>query len=153
MDSRRRFIGRVATGLAGTLAAVPVRALGAGRIRFGIIGVGDRGTELIQQIRACSNTEIAGVADVFTARLARAHAASAGVTGYSDYRRLLEDPSIDAVAIATPQHLRAEQFCDALEAGKHVYVEKTLALTLSQTKRMRAAYVRDAGKHVVQVGH
>jgi len=66
MDSRRNFVGKVAYGLAGTLAAGPARVWGANdRIRIGIIGAGDRGMELINHIRACPNTEIAGFADVY----------------------------------------------------------------------------------------
>src|SRR5262249_27720259 len=98
------------------------------------------------------NTEVSGVADIQALRLKRAESA-AGAKGYPDYRGLLDDSSIDAVIIATPQHLRADQFCAAIEAGKHVYVEKTLALNLPQLKRMRAVYQRDNGHHVVQVGH
>ena len=55
--------------------------------------------------------------------------------------------------IATPPHLHAEQFCAALDAGKHVYQEKTLAFTLDQAKSMRAAFARRPRQAVVQVGH
>ena len=59
---------------------------------------------------------------------------------YLDYRHLLDDKSIDAVLIATPQHLHCEHFVAALDAGKHVYQEKTMAFTVDHAKRMRAAY-------------
>ena len=72
---------------------------------------------------------------------------------YLDYRHLLEDKSIDAVLIATPQHLHCEHFTAALDAGKHVYQEKTMAFTVDHAKRMRAAYPADAGKRTVQIGH
>ena len=78
MDSRRNFVGKVAYGLAGTLAAGPARVLGANeRVRIGIIGAGDRGMELVNHIRACSNTEIAGFADVYSKRLETAAGDSA----------------------------------------------------------------------------
>jgi predicted dehydrogenase len=154
MDSRRKFLGKVASGLAGTLAAVPARALGASdRIRVGIIGVGDRGLELLNQIRVCDNVEIAAFADIYTKRLEKAASFVPGAASFADYRRLLDDPSIDAVVIATPPHLHAEQFSAALDAGKHVYQEKTLAHTLDMAKRMRVSYLKDRGKHVVQIGH
>ncbi len=154
MDSRRKFLGKVATGLAGTLAAVPARASGAvDRLRVGIIGVGDRGLELLNQIRACDNAEVVAFADVYTKRLEKAASFAPHAASFSDYRRLLDDSSIDAIVIATPPHLHAEQFAAALDAGKHVYQEKTMAYTLDQAKNMRAAFVRDRGKHVVQVGH
>ena len=154
MDSRRKFLGKVATGLAGTLAAVPARALGASdRLRVGIIGVGDRGLELLNQIRVCDNAEVVAFADVYTKRLEKAASFAPNAATFADYRRVLDDSSIDAIVIATPPHLHAEQFAAALDAGKHVYQEKTLANTLDQAKSMRAAYVKDRGKHVVQVGH
>src|SRR5882724_11854460 len=154
MDSRRKFLGKVATGLAGTLASVPARALGAtDRLRVGIIGVGDRGLELLNQIRVCDNAEVVAFADVYTKRLEKAASFAPNAATFSDYRRLLDDSSIDAIIIATPPHLHAEQFSAALDAGKHVYQEKTLANTLDQAKRMREAYQKDRGRHVVQIGH
>jgi len=154
MDSRRKFLGKVASGLAGTLAAVPARALGASdRIRVGIIGVGDRGLELVNQIRACDNAEVVGLADIYTKRLEKAASFAPNAATFADFRRLLDDSSIDAVVIATPPHLHAEQFSAALDAGKHVYQEKILANTLNQAKRMRASHIKDRNKHVVQIGH
>jgi predicted dehydrogenase len=151
MQSRRIFIGRVATGLAGTLAASNV--LGANdRIRLGIIGRGDRGKEILFEALGCANTECVGVADIYTARLEDAKRAMPGVKTYLDYRHLLEDKSVDAVLIATPQHLHAEHFTAALDAGKHVYQEKTMAFTVDHAKKMRAAMQR-AGKRTVQIGH
>jgi predicted dehydrogenase len=154
MDSRRNFIGKVATGLAGTLAAVPARVLGANdRIRVGIIGAGDRGVELLHQARACPGVEIGAFADVVPRRLERASAAVPGASTHGDWRKLLEDASLDAVIIATPQHLHADQFIAALGAGKHIYLEKTAALTVEQAGRMRAAYAAAAGRYAVQIGH
>jgi len=154
MDSRRKFLGKVASGLAGTLAAVPARALGASdRIRVGIIGVGDRGLELLNQIRACDNAEAVGFADIYSKRLEKAASFAPNAATFADYRRLLDDSSIDAIVIATPPHLHAEQFAAALDARKHVYQEKTLANTLDRAKSMRASYLKDRNKHVVQVGH
>ena len=150
MESRRNFIGKVATGLAGTLAASNV--LGANeRIRIGVIGMGVRGTELLRDALSSANTECVGIADVYTARLEAARAVAPGAHLYRDYRALLEHPSLDAVLIATPHHLHAEQFIAALDAGKHVYQEKTMAFTVEQAKRMRAAFQR-AGR-TVQIGH
>jgi len=154
MDSRRNFIGKVATGLAGTLAAGPAEVLGAAdRIRVGVIGAGDRGTELVSQIRACPNTDIAAFADIYSRNLQRGQAFVPGAAGYSDYRRLLEDRSIDAVVIATPPHLHAAQFSAALDAGKHVYIERVMAFSLDHAKLMRSAYQKQGAKLTVQVGH
>src|ERR1035437_97742 len=104
MQSRRNFIGKVATGLAGTLATGSV--LGANdRVRFGIIGAGARGTELLREALACANTECAAIADVYTRRVEDAAKLAPGAKLHLDYRQLLDDKSIDAVLIATPQHL------------------------------------------------
>ena len=84
MDSRRNFVGKVAYGLAGTLAAGPARVLGANeRVRIGIIGAGDRGMELVNHIRACPNTEIAGFADIYEKRLETASGIAPGATDRS----------------------------------------------------------------------
>ena len=152
MNSRRNFIGRVATGLAGTIAA-PSSVLGANdRIRLGIIGPGARGQEIAREALRCPNTEFAAAADVYTRRLEEFKAIAPGARTFLDYRYLLEDKSIDAVLIATPQHLHCEHFVASLEAGKHVYQEKTMAFTVDHAKKMRAACKKAAGR-VVQIGH
>ena len=154
MDSRRNFVGKVAYGLAGTLAAGPARVLGANeRVRIGVIGAGDRGMELVNHARACPNTEIAGFADVYSRRLETAAGLAPAAAIHKDYRSLLDDPAVDAVIIATPQHLHARHFCDAIEAGKHVYLEKAMALSVPQAKQMRAVFEDDRRRHVVQIGH
>src|ERR1700728_80247 len=151
MQPRRVFIEKVATGLAGPLATSSV--MGANdRIRIGIIGPGDRGSEILRQALALPNIECVGAADVYSYRLDRAKSIAPGAKTYLDYRHLLDDKSIDAVLIATPQHLHAECFTAALDAGKHVYQEKTMAFNVDHAKRMRAAYQRAEGR-TVQVGH
>ena len=151
MHSRRKFIGQVASGIAGTLATSSV--LGANdRIRVGLIGAGDRGLQLVREAAACPNTEVVAFADVYTRRLEEAVKAAPAAKTYLDYKYLLDDKSIDAVLIATPQHLHAEHFIASLDAGKHVYQEKTMAFTVEHAKRMRAAYQK-AGKRTVQIGH
>lgn len=144
----------MASGLAGTLAAVPRNVLGANdRIRVGIVGAGDRGMELVNQIRLCPNVEVGAFADVYAKRLEKAAGAVPEAKTYANARALFDDPSLDAVLIATPPHLHAEQFGAALASSKHVYLEKTLALTLEDAKRMRMAWREDNGRHAVQIGH
>lgn len=154
-NSRRNFIGHVATGVATALA--PQTVLGANeRIRLGIIGPGDRGMQLVREALNCANTEFVGFADVYTKRLEVAKAVAPDAKTYLDYRYLLDDKNIDAVIVATPQHLHAEHFTATLEAGKHIYQEKTMAFSVDHAKRMRAAYLKagaDQGKRVVQIGH
>ena len=151
MQSRRLFISKVATGLAGTLAASGV--MGANdRLRIGIIGPGDRGKEILRQALAIDNVECIGAADVYTRRLEEVASIVPGAKTYTDYRRMLEDKNVDAVLIATPQHLHAQHFVAALDAGKHVYQEKTMAFTVEHAKKMRAAFER-AARRTVQIGH
>jgi predicted dehydrogenase len=151
MESRRNFIGKVATGLAGGLAAS--RVLGANdRIRLGIIGIGARGTEITREAIACPNTEFVAFCDIYSRRLDDAKKLAPEAKTYYDHRRLLEDKSIDAVLIATPQHLHATHFIASMQAGKHVYQEKTMAFNVADAKAMRAAY-HAAANRTVQIGH
>ncbi len=148
MNNRRTFLFG-----AGAVALQSSRLLGANdRLRLGIIGYGARGKELVTYALRCPNTEFGGFADIYTDRLKESAAVAPGAKTYLDYRHLLEDRSIDAVLIATPQHLHREHFVASLAAGKHVYQEKTLAFTVEDAKKMREAH-RRAPKLVVQVGH
>src|ERR1700722_15944300 len=109
MQSRRIFIGKVATSLAGAIAA-PNMLAASDRIRLGIVGAGDRGTQLMREALACPGTEIAGVADIYARRLEDSRAIATDARTYVDYRHLLDETDIDAVLIATPQHLHCEHF-------------------------------------------
>src|SRR5439155_301978 len=135
MQSRRTLIGNVA-GVAGSLAAS--RVLGANdRIGVGMIGPGMRGTQLLGHLVKQPNAEMVAFADVYTKRLEEATKIAPGSKTYLDYRNLLEDKKVDAVVIATPQHLHCEHFVASMKAGKHVYQEKTMAFSVEQAKQMR----------------
>ena len=151
MHSRRNFLGNVATGLAA--AAQPPRVLGANdRIRVGIIGPGARGMELVHQAIKSPNVEMAAFCDIYTARLEAGKKLVPSAKTYMDYRYMLDDKSIDAVLIATPQHLHREHFVASVEAGKHIYQEKTMAFSVDHAKAMRAAYDKNR-KLTVAIGH
>jgi len=90
------------------------------------------------------------VADVYTRRLEEVKALVPGIKTFRDFRQLLDDKSVDAVLIATPQHQHALNFVPAIQAGKDVYQEKTMAFNPDHAKRMRAAF-QGSGR-VVQVG-
>jgi len=152
MASRRNFLSTFASSVGVTLAA-PASVLGANeRIRLGIIGPGDRGLQLMREALGCPNAEFAGLCDIYPRRLEQARQLAPNAKTYMDYRRLLEDSSIDAVLIASPQHLHCEHFTAVLEAGKHCYQEKTMAFTVDHARRMRAAYEK-AANSVVSIGH
>jgi predicted dehydrogenase len=150
MQTRRNFIGNVATGL-GSIATGTVLGANA-RIRVGLIGFGERGQQLAREIAASPNTEIVAVADVYQRRLDEAKQLGGAPELYRDYRRLVETPALDAVFIAAPPHLHAEPFIASLAAGKHVYVERAAAFRIEDARKMRAAR-NAAPRCVVQAGH
>lgn len=120
------------------------------RIRAGVIGSGGRGRLLIAEFKEIG-AEIAAVCDVYQPNLeAGLKAASTGARGYRDYRRLLEDPSLHAVIIATPDHWHARMVIDAVEAGKDVYVEKPMTHTIGEAFQVAEAVRRT--RRIVQVG-
>src|SRR5438105_5641193 len=154
MLNRRRFIHQVSGGaaaLAGSSVFPPASILGANdRVRFGLIGAGGRGLDIFKHALRAPNTQAIAVADVYSRRLEEAKRLAPTIQTYSDFRRLLDDKSIDAVLIATPQHQHALNFVPAIGAGKDVYQEKTMAFTPNHAKRMRQAYVNTG--RVVQIG-
>ena len=150
MQTRRLFIGNVATGL-GSIATGTVLDSNS-RIRVGIVGYGERGAQLAREISASADTEIVAVADVYQRRLEEARLLGPAVSTHTDFRDLLTVPGLDAVFIATPPHLHAEPFLAALDAGKHVYVERPAAFSIDDARRMRAARTA-ASRCVVQAGH
>ena len=154
MSNRREFVGQLLGGvaaLAATKLSASGRVLGANhRIRFGLIGAGDRGQDIFQDALRCPNTEAVAVADLYTRRLDQARRIAPGIKTYSDFRRLLDDKTIDAVLIATPQHQHALNFVPAIQAGKDVYQEKTMAFNPDHARRMRHAF--EGSSQVVQIG-
>ena len=78
----------------------------------------------MKSLSTLDNVEVVNVCDVDKDRLAAAASIAAGATPVADFRTILDDDSIDGVTIATPDHWHAPIALWALEAGKHVYVEK-----------------------------
>ncbi len=154
MSDRREFIKQCVGGVAtlGALGMVsPRRVLGANdRIRIGLIGAGGRGQEIFKTALHCPNIEGAAVADVYTRRLDEVKAFVPQIKTYKDFRQLLDDKSIDAVLIATPQHQHALNFVPAIQAGKDIYQEKTMAFNPDHAKRMRKAL--EGSGRIVQIG-
>ncbi len=154
MFNRREVLRHLAAGAA-TVAVSGVSlsrgAIGANdRIRFGLIGLGSRGHEIFRAALGCPNVEAVAVADVYTRRLDEAKAIVPGIKTYGDFHHLLDDKSIDAVLIATPQHQHALSFVPAILAGKDVYQEKTMAFCPDHARRMRHAFT--GSNRVVQIG-
>lgn len=152
--NRRAFLG--GTAAAGVLAAfptiIPARAFGANdRIRTGHIGVKNQGTSNLKALK----DHVVAVCDVDKDVLAKAKElaeknGARDVATYSDYRALLDNKEIDAVVVTTPDHWHALITNDACAAGKDVYCEKPLSLTIAEGRAM----VEAARKHkrIVQTG-
>jgi predicted dehydrogenase len=97
-------------------------------INIGVIGTGARGGGLMSIINSIDHVNVIAACDVLPFRLKEGISeANSNPTGYSDYRQLLDNNDIDAVIIATTFNTHSKIAIDALDAGKHVYCEKTLA--------------------------
>lgn len=121
--SRRSFVGAVT-------AASTMRVLGANdRIRLGVIGPGGRGRYLMSCANKAGNIEWVAAADAYDVQRDRAEKV-AGVTidKYVDYRKILDRKDVDAVIIATWDHMHCQIAVDACRAGKDLYVEKPMTL-------------------------
>ncbi len=172
--SRREFLSRstkTAAALTLGLAATSRAAVGANeRVRLGFIGVGNRGSQLLRSFLKHDDGQVAALCDVYQPFLARDREAVDGqllkdlgsriprmgedlgsdVARYTDFRRLLDQKDIDAVVIATPDHWHAIQAIAAMDAGKDVYVEKPLSITIHEGRKMVEAAERTG--RIVQVG-
>ncbi|HEV2689072.1 MAG TPA: Gfo/Idh/MocA family oxidoreductase, partial [Bryobacteraceae bacterium] len=155
--SRRGFL-KTSAGAAAIAAPGILRAQNAnGKVHIGWIGVGSRGYYLMDRIYtgSAADIEVTAVCDTYTGNLNRAKdrvqtKGSNTPKTYDDYLQLLQDPSVDAVVISTPEHLHYPMFMAALKAGKNIYVEKPLAHTIEQGEEMLKA-AEKSGK-VIQVG-
>jgi predicted dehydrogenase len=151
-SSRRDFCKAVAAG-AGTTLLASRRAYGANkRLNFAVVGCGGMGTghlnELVKRAKK-DDIKVVAVCDVYQRRVNRAKKISSA-DGYIDYRKVIERKDVDAVLIATPDHWHAKIAIDAMDEGKHVYVEKPMTHTVEQALAVRDK-VRKS-KKVLQVG-
>ena len=118
------------------------RIIGANdRINYGMVGVGGMGSghlRILKEFSEKENIAVVAVCDVFEKRRRKAQEAAGISEGqvYKDYRRLLENKDIDVVVIATPDHWHAPIAVDAMEAGKHIYVEKPMTHTLDEAFKL-----------------
>lgn len=118
-------------------------------LNVGIVGFGRIGAEHAEWLSQIDSVRIMRVFDPTPARCKRAE--QLGLPTCNDLRRILDDPSIDAVLVSSPTSLHFEQAMAALSAGKHVMVEKPMALDLPQARQM-LEQARAAGR-VLSVFH
>lgn len=176
--TRREFITKTSLATAGmalgasSLSAATYRNIqGANnKIKVGFIGLGNRGSQLLAQFMKNPVVEIAGFCDVYEPYMLRninkvdpryikdlggqipkmGESFPNKVKTFNDYRKLLEDKDIDAVCIATPDHWHALQTIHALAAGKDIYCEKPLTISIKEGRMMVEAQVKT--KQIVAVG-
>ena len=175
--TRREFItktGMASAGVAFGAASLPASAYerisGANeKINVGFIGIGNRGSQLLEMFMKQPDVNIAAFCDTYEPYMLRdrtkVHPRFLELGGripkmgetfpvkpvlYKDFRKLLENKDIDAVCIATPDHWHAIQMIGAVKAGKDVYVEKPLTITLREGRAMVNAQAET--KRVVAVG-
>jgi len=150
--NRRTFTKAGAAVTLGLTASQTSRVLGANdRVRLGFIGVANRGGQLMSAFLSHDDIEVVALCDVCKSTLEKANQRVDGkATTYGDFRKLIDRDDIDAVVIATPDHWHAIQTITACDAGKDVYVEKPLSITVREGRRMVEAARRN--ERVVQVG-
>jgi predicted dehydrogenase len=149
--TRRTFLKQAALGTAAVLAFPPSRVLGANdRVRVAMIGVGDRGTDLLGQVRSVHNVDLVAMADIYSRRRDAAKSKVPDIQTFDDYRRVLDMKDIDGVIVASPLHIHATHFLDTLAAGKDLYSEKTMTWSIPEAEKCLAAAT--ASKSVVQIG-
>ena len=123
----------------------------AENLRVGVVGLGYWGPNLARNFSAVPGCELAYLCDAEPAARERLARLFPGAVAAGDLDELLADPSLDAVVLATPVPTHADLAVRVLEAGKHCFVEKPLALTAADAERAVAA-ARAAGR-VLMVGH
>lgn len=112
---------------------------------LGIIGAGSRGRFLMSFLKNNTKANVIGICDIYQPSIDEALKIYPKATIYDDYRRLLENKEIEAVIIATPLNTHFRMAIDSFDAGKHVYCEKALAMTIDESFRMYEKH-RTTGK-------
>lgn len=176
--TRRQFVSSAGIVTAGVASGVvPLNAASYRRIQgsndklnVGFIGVGNRGSQLLGLFMKNSDVNIAGLCEIYEPYLLRdrsmvearylkdmpgqipkmGESFNSKPERYTDFRKLLDNKGIDAVVIATPDHWHAIQMINAVDAGKDVYVEKPLTITIREGRMMVDAQKRT--NKIVSVG-
>jgi predicted dehydrogenase len=159
--NRRQFIRKsstagVAMAFAGGLGPRIASGAPSDRLRVGVMGVNGRGTALARGFALLPGSEVAYICDVDSRAMDRVigivgEAQNGPPRGVTDFRRMLDDPELDAIVIAAPEHWHAPASILACAAGKHVYVEKPGSHNPREGELLVAA-ARKYGR-VVQMGN
>src|ERR1700745_4139372 len=134
-NTRRDFVKKSALLSTALLTYPPSQVLGANdRVRVGIIGVGSRGQELLEQVLQVPNVQLVAIADVYSRRREQAKKLAPAVQTLDDHRGLLEVKEMDGVIVASPLHLHARHFLDTIASGKDLYAEKTMTWSVPEAE-------------------
>jgi predicted dehydrogenase len=159
-DLSRRQFAKSAAGIAAAFGLsnfdipdfIPTAHAAGTPVNWAMVGTGTRGHELLRQISTMPHGRCTALCDIYPPNLKKAveNVATNPFTT-DDYRRVLERKDVDAVLIATPLNLHARQVLDTLDAGKHVFIEKTMVFKEPEIQAVRDA-VAAHPKQVFQVG-
>lgn len=157
MMSRRRFL--IQTGIigGGYLLQPAVGGLFADTrlkpFKVGIIGCGDRGKGLLHILRELPERfQVVSYCDVLDFRLKETEKLLPDARKFTNYQQLLAEKELDIAVIATPLHLHYEMALKALEAGRHVFLEKTMTYNIPEAIEL-AQKVKQYPRQILQVGH
>ena len=125
-------------------------AVSGEKVRLGIIGTGSRGMYHLNNLLNIAQAEVVALCDDYEPHLKQAAELYPKAKLFDDYCKLLEDKNVQAVIIATPLNEHEHMTLDAFSAGKHVFCEKSMSLTLDGCLRMYNAY-KDSG-NVLYIG-
>jgi predicted dehydrogenase len=149
--TRRTFLRLTALGTVGLWTSGPLRGWGKispnEKLNLGIIGVAGRGGDNLREV---ATENIVALCDVDDLNLAAAAQKFPGAKTYNDFRRLIDQPGIDAIVVSTPDHTHAVIAMAAIRSGRHVYCEKPLTRTLSECRAVTETARRR--KLVTQLG-
>ncbi len=155
--TRRDFLKTAASLAAASVLTGPLPAVLSNPspnevVRYGFIGTGTQGCNLLKFLTTIPQGRCVATCDIYPPNLKKG-IESIGLQPdlYEDYRRLLDRKDIDAVLIATPLHLHGRMILDGLDAGKHVFIEKCMFFKKEEGEQIRNATATHP-KQVLQVG-
>lgn len=160
MAESKNMTRREAVKVAGAATIATMAASGplirtakaADGVKYGMIGTGSRGNYLLKHLKSIDSGQCVAICDVTKDALDKAQQTIGGnPKRYTDWRELLADKNVDAVFVTTPLFLHFPATKDALEAGKHVFCEKSLVFKPEEVHALRAL-VEARPKQVLQTG-